>query len=184
MGTDPSYFEGPNRPVENKSRGTIARSSALKLTACDPEKSGANSLADRSGMGIRLPRPEPQLITASAVTTMRCQSAPAWYRGTSKGETHPVGELAKNAWGLRQPTSTATSGSGVRTPKPHTRKSHKSTHVKKENQTIIRTFCVAVRGTTRPISVAPRFATGACPRTVTTSAASVCVSAWTDTDSG
>jgi formylglycine-generating enzyme required for sulfatase activity len=92
MGTNPSAFKGPSRPVENV-EWEDAQQFIAKL----------NSLGD--GYRYRLPT-EAEWEYAARAGTDAAEPGPAesdrygWFNTNSTGETHPVGEKQPNAWGL------------------------------------------------------------------------------------
>ncbi len=96
MGTDPSHFKGPTRPVESVT-WTKCAEFCTKLTSF---------LKGRAA--VRLPTEAEWEYACRAGTTTEywCGNDEAalkragWYTATSKGETQPVGQLEKNPWGL------------------------------------------------------------------------------------
>jgi formylglycine-generating enzyme required for sulfatase activity len=90
MGSNPSHFKGPNRPVEMVSWEDI-----------QPFLQKLNARND--GYRYRLPTEAEWEYTARAgVTTIYPGLVDdfAWYDYNSRGETHPVGQKKPNAWGL------------------------------------------------------------------------------------
>jgi formylglycine-generating enzyme required for sulfatase activity len=96
MGNNPSRFTGdPNRPVENVS--------------WDDVQEFIRRLNAREGGAIyRLPTEAEWEYAARAGTTTRWSFGDeasqlgryAWYDGNARGQTHPVGQLQPNPWGL------------------------------------------------------------------------------------
>jgi len=91
MDTQPSRFEGPNRPVESVS--------------WDDTQAFLHKLSEREGRSdYRLPS-EAQWEYACRAGTASPRYHPdidaiAWYKANSNSQTHPVGEKVPNAWGL------------------------------------------------------------------------------------
>jgi len=91
----PSYFKGDNLPVE-------------KVSALDADAFCA-ALAKLTGEPIRLPTEAEWEYSCRAGTTTDYHTGDGeealkkagWYGGNSGGKSHPVGELAANAWGLK-----------------------------------------------------------------------------------
>ena len=94
MGANPSYFEGPDHPVETVSWDD-AQAFCAKLSAL-------------SGNTVRLPtKAEWEHACRAGSTTNYCNGDTVddldkvgWYSNNSDGTTHPVGQKASNAWGL------------------------------------------------------------------------------------
>jgi formylglycine-generating enzyme required for sulfatase activity len=91
MGTDPSYFRGPGRPVDNVSWDD-AQEFVGKLNAKEKDTR------------YRLPT-EAEWEYACRAGGQEPDQAPnlgdvAWWGENSGGETHPVGRKKPNAWGL------------------------------------------------------------------------------------
>ncbi len=91
MGTNPSWFSGCDRcPVE-----TVSWNDAQDFIRSLNGQSGGNR--------YRLPREAEWEYAARAGTTAdryRDIDEVAWYEENSTGSTHPVGQMAPNAWGL------------------------------------------------------------------------------------
>jgi len=90
MGSNASYFKGPDRPVE-----TVSWNDAQEFLK------NLNARGDRRL--YRLPTEAEWEYAARAGTTsdsLEGLDAVAWYRGNSGGQTHPVGQKQPNAWGL------------------------------------------------------------------------------------
>jgi len=95
MGTNPSYFEGDNLPVEQVSWNDV-QEFLKKLN----EKEGANK--------YHLPSEAEWEYAARAGTTTNYSFGDnesklgdyAWYNGNSGGKTHEVGQKKLNTWGL------------------------------------------------------------------------------------
>jgi formylglycine-generating enzyme required for sulfatase activity len=90
MDGNPSYFTGPERPVESVSWDD-AQEFLDRLNRRD------------ASYWYRLPTEAEWEYAARAGTTDSEEpslSAVAWYRDNARGETHPVGEKRPNAWGL------------------------------------------------------------------------------------
>src|SRR5205814_402004 len=90
MGTNPSMFRGPSRPVENIS-WLDAQEFLLRLTA------------HQDGYRYRLPTEAEWEFAARAGSTRAYSEEPdqvGWYQENSGGQTHPVGQKRPNAWGL------------------------------------------------------------------------------------
>jgi formylglycine-generating enzyme required for sulfatase activity len=95
-GTTPSHFQGDNRPVEQVSWDDC-QEFCQKLTA---------HLKGR--VTVRLPSEAEWEYACRAATTTEYHTGDGeaalkktgWYSGNAGGETHPVGELTANAWGL------------------------------------------------------------------------------------
>ena len=97
MGSNPSYFKGPDRPVENVSWGE-AMEFCRKLTKMHQEAG-----VMPQGWSWRLPTEAEWEYAARAGTTGPRHGeldVIAWHSGNSGGETHPVKQKAANAWGL------------------------------------------------------------------------------------
>jgi formylglycine-generating enzyme required for sulfatase activity len=94
MGDNPSRFTGPDRPVEGVS--------------WDDCQAFCKRLNGRDGKSYRLPTEAEWEYACRAGTTTEYYSGDGeaalkkvgWYAGNSNWETHPVGRLEKNAWGL------------------------------------------------------------------------------------
>jgi formylglycine-generating enzyme required for sulfatase activity len=90
MGNNPSYFKGPDLPVESVSWDEV-QDFIAKLN----QMLGTNNL--------RLPTEAEWEYACRAGTTgarYRELDKIAWYDDNSGGKTHPVGKKAPNAWGL------------------------------------------------------------------------------------
>ncbi|MFH1468658.1 MAG: SUMF1/EgtB/PvdO family nonheme iron enzyme [Pseudomonadota bacterium] len=113
-GTAPAEFPGRDRPVEQVSWDDAIRFCDLLSVAVglEPayrdEPTGLRCIAD--GPGFRLPSEAEWEYAARAggenalYATTGELSAGAWWRENSGGQTHPVGTLAPNAWGLHDMT--------------------------------------------------------------------------------
>jgi len=90
MGTNPSHFQGDDRPVERVSWND-AQQFIAKLNERDP------------GKNYRLPT-EAEWEYACRAGTSEARYGEieriAWYDANSNGQTHPVGTKEPNAWGL------------------------------------------------------------------------------------
>lgn len=86
---NPSYFKGPNLPVENVSWDEVQQF-LRALNARDREHE------------YRLPTEAEweYACRAGQEDTVDKLEAEAWYRGNASGQTHPVGQKQPNAWGL------------------------------------------------------------------------------------
>ena len=102
MGTNPSRFQSPDRPVEQVS-WDVAQDFITRLNNMVP------------GLSLSLPTEAHWEYACRAGTNTALYTGPidikdelnapaldpiAWYSGNSKGETHPVGMKAPNDWGL------------------------------------------------------------------------------------
>lgn len=90
MGTNPSHFEGANRPVE-------------EVTWNDVQEFLAKLNARNDGYHYRLPTEAEWEYAARAETTGKHAGdldAMAWYDSNSGSQTHPVGQRKPNVWGL------------------------------------------------------------------------------------
>jgi len=120
MGNNPSYFKGPDLPVENVTWydavefcNELSRLEGLDLCYSG---SGANIVCDFTANGYRLPTEAEWEYACRAGTETDFHTGdmthpgtspldPAldragWYGGNSGGSTHPVGEKEANAFGL------------------------------------------------------------------------------------
>ncbi len=95
-GSNPSHFPGDNRPVEQVSWDDC-QEFCKTLTA---------HLEGRGTVGLPS-EAEWEYACRAGTTTKYCTGDGAaalkkagWYEGNSESQTHPVGELAANAWGL------------------------------------------------------------------------------------
>ncbi len=94
MGSNPSHFKGADRPVE-----TVTWNDCQNF--CE-------RLAKQMGKAVRLPTEAEWEYACRAGTTTEnyCGNFEAalkkvgWHNGNSKSETHPVGQLPPNPWGL------------------------------------------------------------------------------------
>lgn len=104
MGDNPSYFKGPNRPVES-----ISWNDCQKFL----EKLNANPDVKKTGLVFRLPTEEEWeyacragssgdycKMTDGSEITEETLGTVAWYDDNSNKETHPVGQKQPNAFGL------------------------------------------------------------------------------------
>jgi len=106
MGLNPSYFKGPNLPVERVTWDE-AKEFCRKVNERSPGVSPARTVAGETP-AVRLPT-EAQweyACRAGTVTTYYSGDNEAdlarvgWYGANSGGSTHPVGQKKPNAWGL------------------------------------------------------------------------------------
>jgi len=109
MGTNPSKFKGPDRPVDmiswtDAAAYCNARSEAEGLEPCYREDATCNFAAN----GYRLPTEAEWEYACRAGSTAdycfgndpRMLADYAWFKENSGGETHPVGRKKPNAWGI------------------------------------------------------------------------------------
>jgi formylglycine-generating enzyme required for sulfatase activity len=90
MGTNPSSFKAPDRPVEQVSWSDVQEFLAVLN-------------GRRDGYRYRLPTEAEWEYAARAGTTgayFASLDAIAWYGANSGGQSHPVGQKQPNAWGL------------------------------------------------------------------------------------
>jgi len=90
MGSNPSYFKGADRPVEQVSWN-------------DAQEFLSRLNARGDGYRYRLPTEAEWEYAARARTTGDNEgnlNSVAWYQSNSGGQTHPVGQKQANAWGL------------------------------------------------------------------------------------
>ena len=120
MGSNPSYFKGPDMPVERVSWYDAVEfcNELSRQEGLDPcySGSGASILCDFTANGYRLPTEaeweyacragmETDFHTGNMTHSDTSPLDPAldragWYYGNSGGSTHPVGEKEANAYGL------------------------------------------------------------------------------------
>jgi len=92
MGTNPSYFKGSRRPVEQ-----VSWNDAVEF---------CRRLSQREGVTYRLPTEAEWEYACRAGTTTKfywgnnMNGDYAWYRDNSGGKTHKVGRKQPNGWGL------------------------------------------------------------------------------------
>ena len=89
MGTNPSYFKGSDRPVE-------------QVSWDDAQEFLKRLNARQDGYRYRLPTEAEWEYAARAGQTGAPPNldAVAWHSGNSGGQSHPVGQKQPNAWGL------------------------------------------------------------------------------------
>jgi formylglycine-generating enzyme required for sulfatase activity len=90
MGTNPSMFKGPDRPVEN-------------ISWLDAQEFLRKMTAKRDGYLYRLPTEAEWEFAARAGSATAYSEEPdqvGWYQENSGEQTHGVGQKKPNAWGL------------------------------------------------------------------------------------
>jgi formylglycine-generating enzyme required for sulfatase activity len=97
MGANPSYFKGPENPVED-----------VSWDDCQKFLKKLNERLPGTGGTVRLPTEAEWEYACRAGTTTKYSFGDtrsdlgeyAWYGGNSHNKNHPVGEKKPNAWGL------------------------------------------------------------------------------------
>ena len=97
MDSNPSHFKGPKNPVEK-----------VNWDDCRAFLSKLNEKFGQKGMEFGLPSEAQWEYACRAGSTTRYSFGDdagglgnnAWFRGNSRGATHPVGQKKPNAWGL------------------------------------------------------------------------------------
>ncbi len=109
MGTNPSYFKGENKPVENVSwYNAVEFCNALsKKLGYEPAYSinGYSVTWNKNANGFRLPTVEEWQYAAEGGQNYRYSGSDylgyvGWYNSNSGNSTHPVGQKSPNGYGL------------------------------------------------------------------------------------